>query len=58
MPPPVWPVFDSLLLIRGLSLSLVLVFAPRGFSPGTPVFFLSAKTNTSKFQFDLESVPH
>ena len=34
--------------ICGLSLLLVLSFAPRGFSP------LSSKTNTSKFQFDLE----
>ena len=38
----------------GLSLLLVLSLVPRGFSPGTPVFLLSSKTNTSKFQFDLE----
>ena len=39
----------------GLSLLLVLVLAPRGFSPGTPVFpALSSKTNISKFQFDLD----
>ena len=40
--------------ICALSLLLVLSFAPRGFSPGTPVCPLSLKTNTSKFQFDLE----
>ena len=28
--------------------------APRGFPPGTPVFPLSSKTSTSKFQFDPE----
>ena len=28
------------------------------FFSGYSGFFLSAKTNTSKFQFDLESVPH
>ena len=37
----------------GLSLLLVLVLPPRGFSPGTP---LSSKTNISKFQFDLDTV--
>ena len=37
----------------GLSLLLVLSLAPRGFSPGTLVF-LFLKTNTSKFQFNLE----
>ena len=40
----------------GLSFLLVLVLAPRGFSPDTTVFPVSSKTNTSKFQFDLESV--
>ena len=46
--------------IRGLDvmcrLSLLLVFfsAPRGFSPGTPVFPSPQKTNISKFQFDPE----
>ena len=44
-------------VICGLSLLLVLVLAPRGFSPGTPVF-PSSKTNSSKFQFDLESEGH
>ena len=38
--PTMWP---------GLSLLLVLFLAPRGFSPGTPVFPLSLKTNTFKF---------
>ena len=41
--------------ICGLSLLLVLSLAPSGFSPGTPVFPLSSKTNISKFQFDKES---
>ena len=41
--------------ICGLSLLLVLSLAPRGFSPGTLLNFpLSFKTNTFKFQFDLE----
>ena len=44
-------------VICGLSLLLVLVLAPRGFSPGTPVPLFS-KTNISKFQFDLESEGH
>ena len=38
--------------ICGLSLLLVLSFAPRDFSPNTP-FSPLLKTNTSKFQFDL-----
>ena len=40
----------------GLSLLLVLFLAPRGFSPGTPVFpsRLSSETNISKLQFDLD----
>ena len=38
----------------GLSLVLVLSLAPRGFSLGKPVCSsLALKTNTSKFQFDL-----
>ena len=41
--------------ICGLSLLLVLSFALRGFSPGTPVSPLSSKTNISKFQFAQES---
>ena len=45
-------------VICGLSLLLVLVLAPRGISPGTLVFPSPKKTNTSKFQFDLESVPN
>ena len=32
----------------------VVSFVPRGFSPGTLVFTSPQKTNTSKFQFDLE----
>ena len=41
--------------ICGLSLLLVLSFAPRGFSPGTPVFPSPQKPSISKFQFDQES---
>jgi len=37
-----------------MSLLLVLYSAPRGFSPGTPVFPSHHKTNISKFQFDLD----
>ena len=43
-------------VICGLSLLLVLVLAPRGFSPGTPVFPSPLKTNISKFKFDLNTV--
>ena len=45
-------------VICGLSLLFVLVLAPRVFSPGTPVFPPSSKTNISKFQFDLEFESH
>ena len=43
--------------IRGLSLLLVLSFAPRGFSPGSPVFFSPQKptfpiSNSTKNQVD------
>ena len=45
-------------VICGLSLLLVLVLAPRGFSPaGHSGFSLSTNTNISKLQFDQESVP-
>ena len=37
-----------------VSLLFVLVLAPRGFSPGTPVFSSPQKTNISKFRFDLD----
>ena len=40
--------------ICGLSLLLVLSFAPRGFSLGTPVFPSLQKTSISKFQFEQE----
>ena len=43
-------------VICGLSLLLVLYSAPRGFFSGYSGFPLSSKTNTSKFQFDLETV--
>ena len=45
-------------IICGLSLLLVLVLAPRVFSPGTLVFPPSSKTNIPKFQFDLEFEGH
>ena len=38
-------------IIFWLILLLVLSLAPRGFSPGTPVFPPSSKTNISKFRF-------
>ena len=46
------PVVDS---ICGLSLLLVLFFAPRRFSLSYSCFPLSSKTNISKFKFDQES---
>ena len=49
---------NGLGVICGLNLLLVLVPAPRGFSPGPLVFSLSSKTNLSKFQFDPESEGH
>jgi len=39
-------------VICGLSLLLVLFSAPRGFSPGTPVFPSPQKPTFLKFQFD------
>ena len=45
---------DSVSYICGLSLLLVLVPAPRGFFSGYSGFPLSAKTNISNFQFDLD----
>ena len=42
-------------VISGLSL-LVLYSAPRGFSPGTPVFPPPQKPTLSKFQFDPDTV--
>ena len=43
-------------VICGLSLLLVLFSAPRGFSPGTPVFPSPQKPTLSKFQFDPDTV--
>ena len=43
----------SVILKSGLSLLLALVLAPRGFSPGTPVFTSPQNDNICKFQFDL-----
>ena len=41
--------------ICGMSLLLVLVLAPKGFSPGTrQVLSSPKKTNSFKFEFDLE----
>ena len=45
-------------VICGLSLLLVVVPAPRGFSPDTPVFPPSSKTNIPKFQFGSKSEGH
>ena len=54
-----WPWFDSRVKwVRGLSLLLVLILAPRVFSVGTSVFPRSSKGNISKFQFDLEFEGH
>ena len=49
---------DSLCVICGLSLLLVLVLALRGFSPGYSGVPLSSKANTFKFQYDVESGPN
>ena len=43
-------------ILCGLSLLLVLSLAPRGFFFGYSGFPLSSKTNSSKFQFDLERI--
>ena len=48
-------VWSSLYTICGLSLSLVLSFAPRSFCPDTQVFPSPQKPTFSKFQFDQES---
>ena len=54
--PPMWPeIHSQSSTIRGLSLFLVLYFAPRGFSLDTLGFALSSKSSISKFQFDLHS---
>ena len=57
--PPMWLWFD----FRTpdpcvLSLLLVVVLTPRGFSWVLPGFPLSLKINISRFQFDLESDPN
>ena len=59
--PPMWPGFKSQhqYHICGLSLLLVLSLAPRGFSPGTPVFPSPQKTtfpnsNSTRNQVDKE----
>ena len=44
--------------VRGLSLLLILVCAPRGFPPRTLVFPSPQKTNISKFQFNLLAESH
>ena len=57
--PPVWPgSIPALGAICGLRFMLVLVFVPRGFSTGTPVFLSPHKPTFVNFQFDLESVPN
>ena len=54
---PIWTggSYPGLDAICGLSLMLVLSFAPRGFFSGFSGFPLSSKTNISKFLFDQES---
>ena len=60
--PPLWPGFKSRRrTICGLSLLLVLSLAPRGFSPGTPVFPSPQKSafpnsNSTRNQVDEESL--
>ena len=51
--PPMCPVFDSQTR-RHVWVEFVVGFysAPRGFSPGSPVFPSSKRTSISKFQFD------
>ena len=56
--PPIWPGFDS----RSRCQIWVEFFVgsrpcSKGFSPGTPGFPPSIKTNISKFQFDLDVRP-
>ena len=43
--------------ICGLSLMLVLSFAPRGFSPGTPVFPSSQKPNSNSTTNQVDEEP-
>ena len=50
---PMWPEFDS-----RTRRHMWVEFAPRVFSPGTPIFTASSKTNISKFQFDLKFKDH
>ena len=57
--PPMWPEFDSRTR-RHMWVEFVVSSRPcsEGFSPRSPVFLPSSKTNISKFQLDLESVPN
>ena len=58
--PPVWQVGSTPRrgVISGLSLLLVLVLAPRGFSPGTPVFPSPQKPTHPNSRFNLGVVPN
>ena len=55
--PSIWPGFDSWTR-RHMWVGFVAgsLLCSEGFSSGTPVFPPSTKINTSKFQFDLETV--
>ena len=57
--PPMWPGFDSRTR-RHMWVEFVVGSRPcsERFFSGYSGFPLSSKTNTSKFQFDLESVPN
>ena len=57
--PPMCPGFDSWTrFLSGLSLLLVLFSAPRGFSPGTPVFPSPQKPTFPNSISSLESLPN
>ena len=55
--PPMWPGFASRTR-RHMWLEFIVGSRPcsEGFSPDSPVFLPPQKINTSKFQFDLETV--
>ena len=49
-------VYRSVITNNNMPVLLVLFSAPRGFSPGTPVFPSPQKPTLSKFQFDPDTV--
>ena len=57
--PPMWPGIDSRTR-RHMWVEFVVSSRPcsEGFSPGCPVSLPPQKTNISRFQLDLESVPN